>query len=223
MSDERLYTWEKQPRDTNASHAALISYRDCPKPRSLRKAAAWHYAGDANGLPSDGQFRQFREWSRLNDWVPRVEEYDAWLDYKKRISAVETAEKMGERHAQQAVAGLEVLFAPAKVFMQKFGRMPLQETALWELDDVSLIALMKATAGAGTGLMKAERLARGEPTEILQGSVEHDHRHLHAALATAEGRDAVATLGRLAIMGSTDLEGDGGGDPGEFGGLPPAQ
>jgi hypothetical protein len=220
--ERRLYPWEKLDEETNAAHAALISYRDCPKPRSLRRAAGKHYHGDAEALPTVGQHDQFKRWSRAFDWVSRVEEYDAWLDERKRRKEAEAIEKMGERHARQAVAGLEALFAPARALMDQYGNMPISETELGDLNIIDLIGLMQKTARPAAALQKAERLARGEPTEILAGLVEHDHRHLHAALGTERGRELIGDLAELIIDGE-DASGSGEFKPSEPRPLPPGR
>src|SRR5215207_9613375 len=62
------------PRWTQKAQEAYRAYRDCPRPRSLRRAAAFYYKGDADREPTAHQHRQFKEWSRRLGWVDRLEQ-----------------------------------------------------------------------------------------------------------------------------------------------------
>lgn len=208
--------WERDPDETPAAWAAFVTYRDLDGRRSLRRAAWLHYHGDqedTDGTPNAAELRRFKEWSRKYDWQVRVEAWDDEKDRRKREAQLKSIEEMAERHAKDAMNLQQIAALPSKLLTEQFRRQGVEEM-LMELNDLHLRDRIRL-AYLGSRLMPrlqvAERLARGEPTEIVSGEmyVEGEVAHLHGVavvkrlLASDEGIEALDAIGRIGIGGDT--------------------
>lgn len=151
--------WERQPFDTPKSWAAFTVYRDLGPGRSLVRTAASLERNPA----------VVRDWSRHNRWVERVAAWDAEQDRLRRLALLEETQKMAERHARQAVAAQNAAMIPVSAILTRLQGQEASEmlggVRAADLLSLALEALRTLPASQG-----AERLARGEPTEIIQSS-----------------------------------------------------
>lgn len=229
LRDDYTYPWErdKEAGETAAAFAAFVTYRDLPpRSRSLRKAAAAHYHDDPEAGVGRAKVVQFEKWSAEYDWQVRVEAWDDERDRVRRQAHLRAVEDMAERHARDAAAAQNLALLPLRYLANRLsdeeGRKNLQmEMQLLGLKDQIRLAFLGERLLPR--LQLAERLARGEPTEIVQGelgvSVEGTVQHLHGIavvkrlLATEEGVEALDAIGRLGLPGGDDavegLEDDG--------------
>lgn len=142
MSQE-LMPFERQPYDSPKSWEAFRAYRDMgPGRRSLRK------------LPElIGRVPNYKpvleRWSVKHNWQERVRAWDDYQDKVGREAALKELEEMKKRHIQQAVS--------------------LQAKALQRLQKISPEDLSAGNVlGFITEAIKIERMARGEPDQILE-------------------------------------------------------
>jgi hypothetical protein len=212
------YPWERDPAETPASWGAFVTYRDMPKPRSLRRAAALHYHDDIDLEPTQGQFRQFKTWSYTYGWQGRIQAFDSYEDALKRQKAEEGIEEMVRRQTRQAALAVDALLMPIRAIIYKAGNMPIEETGLTDLELRELLYMARQGSRAAVPMMKMERLARGEPTDIQEGRYEHEHRAIHVALSSREGRRALADLSAVLVQHDSGDEGEA--LPGGSRGLP---
>lgn len=150
---------------------AFTTYRDLGPDRSLTRTAE-----------ALGRNRQtIADWSRHYGWVARAIAYDAEQDRLKLMAQQRAAVAMAERHARQAQAAQNAAMVPVTALLtrlQSIGAQNIYEAKVRdddgeETDDlvVSHRALTELALEAIRTLppsMGAERLARGEPTEIVQ-------------------------------------------------------
>lgn len=157
--------WAQQPRETNVAFDAFRAYRDMkPAKRSQARVAKEL----SKSKPLMGR------WSSRWKWVRRARAWDGEQDRRKRMAQLVEVEKMGRRHAQQAQTFGRVLIEPAIALMEKLkDEKTTREfrAALAKMAPDELIALARASAGSYPSLMRAERLARGESTENIEGRV----------------------------------------------------
>lgn len=162
---EENAAWERQPNDTDKSFAAFIAYRDIGSDRSMKKAA------EAIGV----SVMQVREWSSRDGWRWRAGAYDAYIDRMRVRQRVAEVRDMERRHAQVAAAGLAGLMTPFVALgrpRQLGGGLTIPRMdELEALPTSDLVRLAARAAYALTRMVGVERLARGEPTEIVQGQL----------------------------------------------------
>ncbi len=139
-------SWERLKGESSKAYAHFCLYRDLGPERSLRK------------LIEDGKAtvkqRRLEHWSAHNRWVDRAQAYDDELERQLRAKNEKARKEMAERHARLALAGQNILVQQLNAWSQAPPQLSPSEAARWL--DV---------------LVKIERLARGEPTEI--GKTEH--------------------------------------------------
>ena len=90
-----------------------------------------------------------------NQWPSRARAWDDNLEH------------MAQRHARQAMAHLNVLMTPARAILERM-KDPGWAKELDEIPIADLLALAVKCAAALSGLMKAERLARGQPAALAE-------------------------------------------------------
>lgn len=162
--------WDKQPGDTPKAWNAFTIYRDLGPSRTLAAAAL-----------QMGRNRQtLADWSARHAWQFRVEAWDREQDRIKREASLRALAAMADRQAQQAMLAQTVASAAARSFLERSrGVNPAElfritvtaedgttsevDMPLHELYDLALNGARVLPAA-----QQAERLARGEPTEIVR-------------------------------------------------------
>lgn len=151
--------WERQPYDTSKSWQAFTVYRDLGSNRALSRAAA---ALGRNAAT-------LADWSRLHRWAERVAAWDAEADRVRRVAMLAEVEQMAIRHAQQARSAQNAAMVPVSALIERLAQTDpaslLEFVRSDELLSLALEAIRTLPASQG-----AERLARGEPTEIVSSS-----------------------------------------------------
>jgi hypothetical protein len=120
----------------------------------LRRAAGLYYHGDPEVEPSEGELRQFKEWSRLLRWVDRLErelsadadQRFSWHEQQQEVvmsdrerDARELRLEIGKlRESEKALEGL-ILVDPGEEYRLGLVREALRERTS-RLTDLSLEA-----------------------------------------------------------------------------------
>jgi hypothetical protein len=71
--------WERQPKDTDASWAAFVVYRDMGRERSITKTAA--------AMDRPGSKSLMEGWSSRGQWVRRASAFDTWRQQQLEADA----------------------------------------------------------------------------------------------------------------------------------------
>ena len=148
MSDD---TWKARllSESARAFHAFTL-YRDLPaSERSLEKVQQKYNR-------STSYRRQLAKWSSRFAWVARAAAYDVSLDAVRREAAREALVEMATRQAQ---IGMDLQTAGMAVFIDESGNL--------RQDVVQRLKPQDAIRALEVGV-KIERVARGEPAEILK-------------------------------------------------------
>jgi len=136
--------WQRRQDESAKAFHAFIFYRDMlSKERSLEKVL-----DKCKGKPS--YYRHLARWSSRYEWVNRATAHDDYLDEVRAESQVHNIKEMAERQAKEGMA------------LQKIGFEFLTGVGLVEARD----AIRAVDVGA-----KLERIARGEPTEIIEAKI----------------------------------------------------
>lgn len=153
------FPWEPQPGETSKSFAAFAVYRDLGPRRSLAKAAQVLIEqgvrkGTARGVASD-----LAEWSVKHGWVDRVVEYDLYTDRRLRE---ENESELRQAARRQADLGVGLQIAVSKRLRgyaseeEQVNRIDPNEMDWTDVAQLTRIGV------------NVERLARGQPTDVLQ-------------------------------------------------------
>lgn len=156
--------WDRRPDESQPAWEAFRIYRDLRSSRSHARVAA--EVGKSVELMS--------RWSRRDEWVERARAFDAYEDRLRLQSIADGIRKMGERHTQTGQLLAQVLSLPAQALAAKYREDPeavMRELAA--LDTVGLIRLARDATHALYTAIGIERLARGEPTEVVRQDVLH--------------------------------------------------
>lgn len=111
--------------------------------------------------------------SQKRSWDRRIENWDRFKEKVYEQEVLDGIKSMAVEHARMARKGLEALVLPFDVLIERIESGEGRE----ELDKMSianLIKLVNQSARVLPGLMNAERLSRGLPTEITQSSHEEN-------------------------------------------------
>ena len=156
---ETKNSWDKQEMETNRAYNAFLTYRDMGALRSLPKAAGIFYNVE-NISVSSGKVRGFYKWSSKHNWVSRCSDFDI---EEERLRIEQKRKDIREMDRRQAKDGME---------MSKIGMYSIK---LHATDDppkdrngntiTPKIPVPESTRLFTEGI-KAERIARGEVTEI---------------------------------------------------------
>ena len=152
-------SWDKQESETNRAYNAFLTYRNMGALRSLNKAAEIFY-GDAYVAKPLPKLIQFKSWSSRWKWVSRCSDFDI---EEERLRIEQKRKDIAEMDRRQAKDGME---------MSKIGmyNIKLHATDDPPKDKKGKTIKPKIPVPESTRLftegIKAERLARGEVTEI---------------------------------------------------------
>lgn len=157
--------WDRAEAESDRAWAAFQAYRDLgPLHRTIRKVAA-------EQRPNSG--RHVEGWSSRHSWVARARSWDEHLDQERQRAHIQEVSEMAVRHARASQQAVRALLAPAEAllaYMMANGGPEALTTQLLEEGKLrTLVDLAARAARAIPGLQVAERLARGEPTQITQG------------------------------------------------------
>ena len=148
-------SWDKQETETNRAYNAFLTYRNMGALRSLRKAATEFY-----NVVSISKQNQFLIWSAKHNWVSRCSDFDI---EEEQLRIEQKRRDIREMDRRQAKDGME---------MSKIGmyNIKLHATDDPPKDKDGNTIKPKIPVPESTRLfiegIKAERLARGEVTEI---------------------------------------------------------
>jgi hypothetical protein len=169
--DPTIKPWEQQPKESDEAYGAFIRYRSIPRgERSHAKVG--QELGKATNLIS--------RWSSKWHWVTRIMAWDRAEDARRVEEHWEEIEKMSKRHAAQAQMMGSVLMAPAtailtlmrerpNLFFEYFSTTDENGNSLIDFDRMDrVVSMAQQAARIMPDVMGMERLARGEPTEIVE-------------------------------------------------------
>lgn len=156
--------WERREAESQQAWEAFATYRDMGAERSTAKV----------GQALSKSKALMDRWSSTHGWVERVVAWDAEQDRVKRDAQLDEVEAMGRRHAQQGQALLQALMAPAISLLKRLSSD--EHAAAWKaqldkMEPIEALALISKAASHWPNVMKAERLARGESTERIDGKL----------------------------------------------------
>jgi hypothetical protein len=163
--------WERQPVETQKAYAAFLVYLNLTdSERTLAATAA--ALGRRPGYKS-----MLKDWASRWCWRKRLDAWQGHRDAEILAAKLEgnkrEAIEMGPRQADEAKAIARALLEPARILLAKLqaGGDSYTKT-LKDMTIDELLAIVQRCGQVWPHLMKAERLARGEPTELIRGEID---------------------------------------------------
>jgi hypothetical protein len=150
------HPWEKQPGESAQSYSAFREYLLMGPARSTAKVA--RRLGKSKAL--------IDRWSSRDQWVARVETFEAEASRKQDEALVDELAERSRRQAELATEALEAMAAPSLELMRRLKKNP---KLLEKLDVDQLLTVAATTARAMPRVQSAERLARGQSTTNVGG------------------------------------------------------
>ena len=145
--------WHRQPDESSKDFHAFMLYRDMtPKGRSLREVCQKL----TKSLP---YLTHLKKWSSHYNWVARVQAYDDHLAAARAEAQEKAIIEMAERQAKE---GMTLQIVGIKRFLDSEGKV--REEVATKMKDGDAIRAVEVG-------VKIERMARGEPTEIVKGEI----------------------------------------------------
>lgn len=162
--------WERQPVETEKAYGAFLAYLNLADGDRTMKAAVL-----ALGRPP-GYLYCLKDWASRWCWRKRL---DAWLGHRdaeilaaKLEGNKREAIEMGPRQADEAKAIARALLEPARILLAKLQAGGDYTKKLRNMPVDELLSIVQRCGQVWPHLMKAERLARGEPTEHIRGEID---------------------------------------------------
>lgn len=182
---ENSEPWERFTGESTQAFGAWLTYRDLPiGERSLSRLAS--DLGKSGTLVAG--------WSAQWGWQKRLDAWGKRIEREKEKAVLEAARGAGLRQAAQLETLSRVLFEPARVLLARMvaGRADFENWSTSDLLQFSLLA-----ARAFPRLVVAERLVRGQPTDIIEHQDDEGRSHIPAD--EQWNADFYAALGELGV------------------------
>lgn len=152
--------WDRMTGESVQAYGAFLTYKDLPREeRSLSRTAS--------DLGKNGSL--IGEWSTKWGWQDRIAEWEAELEREKERAARLEAQRAGVRQAAHLAAISRVLILPVEELIK---RLSHGEVDLSDWSNADLLSFSILTARAYPRVAVAERLVRGQATEIVAPSGE---------------------------------------------------
>lgn len=205
-STEWANKWDRQEKESDYAWDSFSHFRDSGLVRS-HEATLKHALSNAellesatNAKPTPNAISMMS--SRFR-WRERVFAYDQEQERLYQLARSEAIREMAHRHEGIVEKAIDGLMVPIEALYEAIQTDPDFVKSLSKTDAKKLIDLANRSSRTIPSLMAAERLARGMPTEIVGGVVEHQVIHSVDRNQIAE---VLRTLGEAGVLnvGGTD-------------------
>ncbi len=162
--------WYQQGEESDFFHALFLQFRDQGLGRSVVAGWRW-YRAEKLGRANE---KSYYEYAKAYDWRERARLWDQYEEAQYQLARGIARREMAERHEEKIGEAIDAIVVPFEALTTalKDDAFLLQ---LVNMKPARLIDITNRAARALPSLMSAERLARGEATEIVAGTIEVNH------------------------------------------------
>ena len=164
--------WEKLPDETAKAFSAFVIHRDSGPTRTVEKTRIAY--GETVGKPAGVHRRHLEDWARRYHWAERCDLWDLELDRRHRARDETLRDRVLNTHQLAAQLAMNALLDRLRG-NEEDGIKPLDPS---EIDWAEVSRLLPQ-------IVRAQRLALGEPTDFVKGSI---------ALSPAQVQDIVGDV-----------------------------
>ena len=193
--------WDQQSEEPDFMYGLFLQYRDQGLGRTIIDGYRWYLKEELGTAKQNSYYVYAKTW----DWAERARLWDQYEEAQYQLARGQARRQMAERHEGEIVAAIKAVTVPFQALTEAMKSDEFLES-LATMKPARLIEVTNRAARALPSLMSAERLARGEATEIVAGTIEVNHN-------VAIGRDQIAEI--LGVLAQAGALPDGSGI-GEF-------
>lgn len=195
--------WDRAEQETGYEYQMFLVFRDLGMRRTTK--GAWEafvseHVADGEKSPSLNKLYQI---SNKNRWKERAFQWDQNEEAQYQLARSEAIRDMANRHERDITDAIDGLMTPIRALQHRIENDPDFIGDLSQASAAKLVDMANKASRTIPSLMSAERLARGMPTEIVGGTVEHQ-------LVTEVDRDQIGEI--LEILDRAGALNVGGGD-----------
>ncbi len=174
--------WDQQVEESDFFYGLFLQFRDQGLGRAIVAGWRW-YRAEKLGRANE---KSYYEYAKAQDWRERARLWDQYEEAQYQLARGIARREMAERHEEKIGEAIDAIVVPfeALTVAMKDDAFLLQ---LVNMKPARLIDITNRAARALPSLMSAERLARGEATEIVAGTIEVNHQ-------VTIGRDQIAEI-----------------------------
>ena len=181
-SGEYRSPWDQMLEEPELMYGLFIQYRDQGLGRTIIAGYNWYLEEELGTAKQNSYYVYAKTW----DWRERARLWDQYEEAQYQLARGVARREMAERHEGEIMEAIKAVVVPFKALTQAMGTPEFLES-LATMKPARLIEVTNRAARALPSLMSAERLARGEATEIVAGTIEHN-------VSVSIGRDQIAEI-----------------------------
>jgi len=184
--------WDQMAEESDLMYALFLQYRDQGLGREIIAGHRWYLENELGKAKANS----FYVYAKTHDWIQRAKLWDQYEEAQYQLARGQARRDMAVRHESKLEAAIDALVVPIEALQKRIDDDPDFIASLSDAKATKLIDMANRAARALPSIMTAERLARGEATEIVAGTIEH---HVEVTI----GRDQIAEiLGILEAAGA---------------------
>ncbi len=174
--------WDQQVEESDFFYGLFLQFRDQGLGRSIVAGWRW-YRAEELGRANE---KSYYEYAKAYDWRERARLWDQYEEAQYQLARGIARREMAERHEEKIGQAIDAIVIPFEALTTAMkDEAFLDELAT--MKPAKLIEVTNRAARALPSLMSAERLARGEATAIVAGTIEVNHQ-------VTIGRDQIAEI-----------------------------
>ncbi len=194
VESEYREPWDQIDGEADINYSMFLHYRDQGMGRVIVDTARhFHKSDNRNSFVYRASVR--------NRWQERAGLWDEDQERQYQLARSQSIREMVDRHEAEIVEAIEALMTPIRVVNKLIENDENFVDSLSKSDAKKLISMANQAARTIPSLMNAERLARGMPTEIVGGTI--DHKHIVAVERDQIG-EILEVLGRAGVLDDGD-------------------
>lgn len=196
--------WDRQDGESDTHYVQFLHYRDqgmgrtvAATHRQFHKEPKHSPGSETKDRPSGRQQGISHAVTKKYDWKSRAALWDEDQERQYQLARSQAMREMVNRHESDIVDAIDALMVPVRVVNRLIEADDGFVESLSRTDAKKLISMANQAARTIPSLMNAERLARGMPTEIVGGTI--DHRHVVSVERNRIG-EVLEILGRAGVL-----------------------
>lgn len=175
VNAEYRQPWDIQPNENEFQYRMFLRYRDLGLGRTV--VAVYRYfkkhPEEIHNPKVTVSENYLYTLSTKNAWKERAYKWDQDQELQYQLARSEAIREMVDRHEDAISEAIDGLMTPIKALTHRIETDPEFIENLSQASAAKLVDMAGKASRTIPSLMNAERLARGMPTEIVGGVVEH--------------------------------------------------
>lgn len=190
--------WDQLEGESSYHYQLFCAFRDLGLSRALKDVEEYVYTNiDDFKTKRVPAYPMINKTSNRHDWKDRARSWDRHQEHAYQVARAQSIRAMVTRHEESIEEAITGLMMPIRALTFRMENDPDFISTLSGKSVDKLISMANRSARTIPSLMQAERLARGMPTEIVSGTIEHEHT---VAVEKDQIGDILAILGAAGVI-----------------------